>query len=78
MRSISLTHTGHYRLADGSLIRLDRELGRWVGTEFGPDLTVRRQVVGTQDRVVDEVARWTCAAPRQLPVIDSARGCLDD
>lgn len=78
MRSISLTQTGHYRLADGSLIRLDRELGRWVGTEYGPDLTVRRRVVGAQDRVTYEVATWACAEPQSLPVIDSARGCFDD
>jgi hypothetical protein len=58
MHAISLTHTGHYRLDDGSLIRLDRELGRWVGTQYGPDLTVRRRVTGTQDRVTQAVATW--------------------
>lgn len=58
MAAISFTHAGHYRVADGSLIRVDRELGRWVGTEYTPDLTVRRRVVGTQDRVTSEVATW--------------------
>jgi len=58
MAAISFTRAGHYRVADGSLIRVDRELGRWVGTDYAPDLAVRHRVVGTQDRVTREVATW--------------------
>jgi hypothetical protein len=39
--------TGHHRLADGSLLRVDRELGRWVGSLYTPDMQVKAQVVGS-------------------------------
>ncbi|PJE01466.1 MAG: hypothetical protein CK428_31235 [Mycobacterium sp.] len=39
--------TGHHRLADGSLLRVDRERGRWVGTLYTPDLQVKAEVVGS-------------------------------
>jgi hypothetical protein len=38
-RAISM-HTGHYRLCDGSLLRVDVELGRFVGTFYTPDMRV--------------------------------------
>ena len=52
-------HTGHYRLADGSLLRVDVELGRFVGTLYTPELNVKRQIYGSAAKVhawVDEIA----------------------
>jgi hypothetical protein len=67
-------HTGHYRLADGSLLRVDVELGRFVGTLYTPELNVTRQVHGSADQVhgwVDEiVAGFPVAAPHQRPADD--------
>jgi hypothetical protein len=51
--------TGHHRLADGSLLRVDVELGRFVGTLYTPGLNVKNQIRGSADRVhewVDEIA----------------------
>ncbi|MCW2686450.1 MAG: hypothetical protein JWR37_1340 [Mycobacterium sp.] len=57
-----LTHTGHYRLADGSLLRVDAELGRFVGTLYTPGMNVKNQIHGSAAKVhawVDEiVARY--------------------
>jgi hypothetical protein len=43
--------TGHHRLADGSLMRVDMELGRWVGRLFTPEMTLKAQVVGSDTEV---------------------------
>jgi hypothetical protein len=43
--------TGHHRLADGSLLRVDIEQGRWVGRLYTPELTVKSRVVGTEEQV---------------------------
>ncbi len=47
MSTISLMRIGHHRLADGSLLRVDIELGRWVGSLYTPDMRVKTQIVGT-------------------------------
>ena len=47
MSTISTMRTGHHRLADGSLLRVDIELGRWVGSLYTPDMRVKTQIVGT-------------------------------
>jgi len=40
--------TGHGRLPDGSLVRVDIELGRWVGTLYTPEMKVKIQIVGSE------------------------------
>ena len=47
MNTISTMRTGHHRLVDGSLLRVDIELGRWVGTLYTPSMRVKTQIVGT-------------------------------
>ena len=49
-RAISM-QTGHFRLADGSLLRVDIELGRFVGTLYNPEMRVETQVHGSQATV---------------------------
>ena len=43
--------TGHHRLRDGSLVRVDVEFGRWVGRLYTPNMTVRTQIVGSDAEV---------------------------
>jgi hypothetical protein len=43
--------TGHHRLPDGSLLRMDIELGRWVGSLYTPDMRVKTQIVGSDVEV---------------------------
>lgn len=43
--------TGHHRLADGWLLRVDIEQGGWVGRLYTPQMTVQTQVVGTDEQV---------------------------
>jgi hypothetical protein len=43
--------TGHYRFADGGVLRVDFERGRWVGTLYAPSLTIKTQIVGTDAQV---------------------------
>ena len=43
--------TGHHRLPDGSLVRVDIELGRWVGTLYTPEMKVKAQIVGSDAEV---------------------------
>jgi hypothetical protein len=52
-------HTGHYRLADGSLLRVDTQMGHFVGTFYTPALEVKTQVQGSAAQVhawVDAIA----------------------
>jgi len=46
--------TGHHRRADGSLVRVDIELGHWVGRLYTPQMTVKMRVVGS----AAEVKAW--------------------
>ena len=46
-----MMRTGHHRLADGSLLRVDMELGRWVGSLYTRDMRVKTRVVGTDAEV---------------------------
>ena len=43
--------TGHGRLPVGSLVRVDIELGRWVGTLYTPEMKVKIQIVGSDAEV---------------------------
>jgi hypothetical protein len=65
------THTGHYRLADGSLLRVDFELDRFVGTLYTPGISVKSQIRGSAAEVhawVDEIAAgYPSAAPHLSP-----------
>lgn len=56
MSTLSTMRTGHHRLADGSLVRVDIELGRWVGSLYTPDMRVMRRIVGSDY----EVHAWAC------------------
>lgn len=59
--------TGHHRLPDGSLLRVDVEFGRWVGRLYTPDMRVRTQVVGTDTEVyawVDGFVAYRWLNPR--------------
>src|SRR6476620_3861958 len=51
MSTISTMGTGHRRLADGSLLRVDIELGRWVGSLYTPDMRVNTQIIGSDVEV---------------------------
>jgi hypothetical protein len=53
-----MTHPGHHRLADGSLLRLDIEHGRYIGRLSTRDLTVRKVVIGTQEYVTQQMREW--------------------
>ena len=43
--------TGHRRLPDGGVLRVDFERGRWVGTLYTPSMTVKTQIVGSDAQV---------------------------
>jgi hypothetical protein len=51
MNTISTMRTGHHRLADGSLLRVDIELGRWVGSLYTADMRVKTRIVGNDVEV---------------------------
>jgi len=51
MNTISTMRTGHHRLTDGALLRVDIELGRWVGSLYTPDMRIKTQVVGSDVEV---------------------------
>jgi hypothetical protein len=56
-----LDHPGHIRLPDGSVLRLDFELGRFVATHYRPDMTIRNCVRGGFDEVRAAIAAWAAA-----------------
>jgi hypothetical protein len=43
--------TGHHRFPNGSVLRVDLEKGRWVGTLYTPSMTIVRQIVGSHAEV---------------------------
>jgi hypothetical protein len=43
--------TGHHRLPNGSVLRVDLEMGRWVGTLYAPSMTIKTQIVGSDAEV---------------------------
>ena len=73
-RDAILMNTGHYRLADGSLLRVDVELGSFVGTLYTPGMNVKNQIHGSAAKVhawVDEIAAgYPAIAPHQRPADD--------
>ena len=40
--------TGHHRQPDGSVVRVDIEMGRWVGSLYTPEMRIKRQIVGSE------------------------------
>lgn len=57
MSTISTMGTGHHRLADGTLLRVDIELGRWVGSLYTPEMGVKTRIVGNEVEVHAWAAR---------------------
>jgi len=43
--------SGHYKLPDGGVLRVDFERGRWVGTLYAPSMTIKTQIVGSDTQV---------------------------
>jgi hypothetical protein len=62
-----LDHAGHVCLPDGSVLRLDFELGRWVATFYRPDLSQRTCISGCLDEMRTVVAAWAAAALSTSP-----------
>jgi len=62
MSTISTMRTGHHRLPDGSLLRVDKELGRWVGSLYTADMRVKTQIVGSDV----EVHAWADRATHEM------------
>ncbi|MFZ0718852.1 hypothetical protein [Mycobacterium sp.] len=51
--------TGHRRLADSSLLRLDLEGGKYVGRLYAPDLTVKKVFSAASiDEVNRQMLQW--------------------
>lgn len=48
--------TGHWRLPDGWLVRVDVICGRWCASRFSPDVQCHDEVYGA-DEFVHEIAR---------------------
>ena len=40
--------TGHHRQPDGSVVRVDIEMGRWVGSLYTPEKRIKTQIVGSE------------------------------
>jgi hypothetical protein len=49
--------SGHHRLPDGGVLRVDFERGRWVGTLYAPSMTIKTQIVGSDAQVHAWAAR---------------------
>jgi hypothetical protein len=60
MGTISPTTTGHHRLADGSLLRVDIERGHWVGSLYTRNMRVKTRVVGSDV----EIHAWAARVAR--------------
>jgi hypothetical protein len=43
--------TGHYRFPNGSVLRVDLEMGCWVATLYAPSMTIKTQIVGSDAEV---------------------------
>jgi hypothetical protein len=40
--------TGHHRQPDGSVVRVDIEMGRWVGSLYTPEMKVQTRIIGSE------------------------------
>ena len=50
--------TGHIRRIDGSVVRLDFERDRYVGTFYAPDMHIRAQAMGSLNEVRSVILSW--------------------
>ena len=50
--------TGHIRRVDGSVIRLDFERDRYVGTFYAPDMHIKAQARGSLAEVHSVMSSW--------------------
>jgi len=50
--------TGHVVAQDGSILRVDIMAGRWVATRYTPGLVITHRIVGTDESVHQQIARW--------------------
>jgi hypothetical protein len=57
-----LNRTGHIRAADGSVVRLDVEMGIYVARYYRPDMSVRALACGSLAKVQTAMKGWTFAA----------------
>ena len=57
-----LNRPRHVRAAAGSVVRLDVEMGRYVGSYYRPDLSVRAVVYGSLSEVQTAMRGWTFVA----------------
>jgi hypothetical protein len=75
-----LAHTGHQKLSDGSVLRLDAELGRYVASFYNSDLTLRAYGFGSFAAMQDLVAVWADAFEASLasPVGGESGAALGD
>jgi len=55
---ITAHRTGHTIARDGSLLRVDIMSGQWVATRYTPNLVMTNRVVGADELVHQQVARW--------------------
>ena len=57
-----LDHTGHIRAANGSVVRLDVEMGTYVARYYRPNMSVRAVVSGSLVGVQTAMKGWTFVA----------------
>jgi hypothetical protein len=56
-----LNRPGHIRAVDGSVVRLDLQMGSYVGTYYRPDLSIRAVIYGSLAEVQTAMRGWTVA-----------------
>jgi hypothetical protein len=49
-RAIAM-RTGHHRQPDGSVVRVDIEMGRWMGSLYTPDMKIKTRIIGSEFEV---------------------------
>jgi hypothetical protein len=57
-----LHRPGHIRAADGSVLRLDIEMGAYVGTYYRADMSVRAIAFGSLAEVQTAMKGWRFVA----------------
>jgi hypothetical protein len=50
--------TGHVTARDGSVLRVDIMAGQWVASRYARNLAVTQRVVGNDELVHQQIARW--------------------
>jgi hypothetical protein len=68
-------NTGHRRLPDGCLLRVDIEGGRWVGSLYSSQMAVKTLFIGTGAAVqawADRICRLAATSPGPARVVAAA------